>query len=93
MFTIVGEDIIRRESVGRLSPVDQVEATLDDLELRVGGDDIVEYVVDSGDKESGSRFVNLVTSKRLKAIDFAPHLARLSSQTSVNGSMHTLPIP
>ena len=54
MFTIVGEDIVRRESVGRLSPVDQVEATLDDLELRVGGDDVVEYVVDSGDKESPS---------------------------------------
>ena len=48
MFTIVGEDIVRRESVGRLSPVDQVEATLDDLELWVGGDDVVEYVVDSG---------------------------------------------
>ena len=54
MFTIVGEDIVRRESVGRLPPVDQVEATLDDLKLRVGGDDVVEYVIDSGDKERGS---------------------------------------
>ena len=54
MFTIVGEDIVRRESVGRLPPVDQVEATLHDLELRVGGDDVVEYVVDSEDNESGS---------------------------------------
>ena len=47
MFTVVGEEIVRRESVGRLPAVDQVEAPLNDLELRVRGDDVVEAVVNS----------------------------------------------
>ena len=52
MFTVVGEEIVRRESVGRLPAVDQVEAPLDDLKLRVRGDDVVEAVVNSVERGS-----------------------------------------
>ena len=51
MFAVVGEEIVRRKSVGRLPAVDQVEAPLDDLELRVRGDDVVEAVIDSMEKK------------------------------------------
>ena len=50
MFAVVGEEIVRRKSVGRLPAVHQIEAPLDDLELRVRGDDVVEAVVDSVEK-------------------------------------------
>ena len=53
MFAVVGEEIVRRESVGRLPAVDQVEAPLDDLELRVRCDGVVEPVVNSA--ENGLR--------------------------------------
>ena len=59
MFTVVGEEIVRRESVGRLPAVDQVEAPLDDLELRVRGDGVVETVINSA--ENGLRVERSMT--------------------------------